>query len=1013
VSRRGGTWLPLLPLVAVPIALAALSYASLRVRPRPESGARARAGALLGAPSIYGRPLSARWAYGASFQRTDLEPPGNPNPHPEPQPHRDHPLAAAITSGGQKLYVTLPGNEDQPGNEVAVVDVASRRVARRIRVGRSPSALALHPAGRFLFVLNRLSNYASVIDTQRDEVAAEVPLDFYCERIVFDQKGTRAYVSNRYLDQVLVLDVDPAGRSASLRLLGGFQQAAFLRRDEPASGPRAALLRSCGTAGCHQRTRGGFYAGADPEKAFFSAIENAVPEDPDQSLLLRAVRPVAEGGFADDLAGSNFHAGGLVVWRRADPGYLAVAGWIAATRPGPGIPVGGLDAKPGPLALSADGRRLYVGNQGSGLQISIVDTDRLEETSAIFTQTISTDLALLGGGPAGREILVASSLGLGFGAPKERDPYGGETEDPTNPAAQRTVLRDIQTTEPLPLARQKILGPFDGIDGTAAFKMADIQNDILAVDVGGLELPDRAPSGQLRYALQANRYEAHRRWVRYTSDSAEVLPQDLGGDIPPELQRVVGAFPEDLLAVGDRLYAVMSGTYQLVEWRLDAEASEASDLLEPVRVFDTGIMPRRVVAGPAGSAAEGLLFVTCFLQETVRVLDTRTGTSTDIVVGDLSRPFPDSDAERGEVFVNTAIFSVDRDTSCMSCHIYGTSDGRGWGAGQAIAQMRDGFFVSGGMLAIPQLRNLFAIQPFYFEGTHTCYDAQLDDAREHMALQGFLAPNPQGDLTGIRRPAAPGARRAEHEEIQDKMAARPWGPVYEDLRERRDELVRRLTMRYFGKAFVFRDLQRFIGEYQAAEVRLPPSPFDRQNPSVERGRLLFNDLSIGCAVCHRPPAFADKREALYHNAQRVLPSLVTFTRREASFTLIGPSWMDTVNGFRRDLAPWEPGGAERVQGEVTTFQLRGLFDRPATFLHHGRALSIRETFAAPDHYALRRLRYPVLRGGERVRPGGRERGFNELSLLSERTSMPDTHGATSHLTARQVQDLESFLRTIE
>jgi hypothetical protein len=123
--------------------------------------------------------------------------------------------------------------------------------------------------------------------------------------------------------------------------------------------------------------------------------------------------------------------------------------------------------------------------------------------------------------------------------------------------------------------------------------------------------------------------------------------------------------------------------------------------------------------------------------------------------------------------------------------------------------------------------------------------------------------------------------------------------------------------------------------------------------------------------------------------------------------------MDTVNGTERDVEPWEEGRAERHEGHVTTFSLRGIFDRPPAFLHHGRALSLRESFLAPDHYALRRFRYPPLRGGEAVRPSGRERGFNELSFLGERTYMPDTHGATSHLTARQVQDLENFLRSIE
>ena len=965
-------------------------------------------------PSKYGLLTSSRWSYGAEFKREDMRPVPNNNPFPELQPHRDHPFDVAVSRDGQKVYVTLAGNEAEPGNQVAVFDVEKRKVIKRINVGCSPYYLGVHPGGQYLFVVNRLSNYASVIDTRVDKVVAEVPLDFYCTEVVYNRAGTKAYVGNRYLNQILVLKIeaDEDSYHADVTPLGGFDDQAFVGKSPDGGSVYQVLRQSCGTARCHGQSKGGFYAGEDPLVAFFSAIENSTPGDPDDSILLRAVRPVQEGGFADDLAGSNFHAAGLVVWKKSDLGYRRVAQWIAKARYGPGIPVGNFGSKPGVLALSSDEKRLYVGNQGTQ-EISIVDLEANEEGTGIYTQNVITDLDVYCDKRNNRELLIALSMGIGFGAAKERDPYGGETEDPKHAAAQFTLLRDLNTTEPLPMQDQKVLGPFDAIDGTAAFKMADIQNDVLAIDATRLKVPPRLPNGQLQYALLANRYEAHDDWVRYTSDSAEVLPHDLGGDIPPELQRVVGAFPEDILLAGDRMFTVMLGSYELVEWQIDADADEPSEVLTPVAVYPTGVMPMRAAIGPQGTPADGLVFVTNFLGETLSVIDTTTGVSKEHTVGDLSRPFPDSDAERGEMFVNTCVFSVDQDTACMSCHIYGTSDARGWGAGQAIAQMHDGKMVNGGLLAIPQLRNLFATQPFYFEGTHTAFDAQFDDAREHVALHGFVTPNPQGDLTDIHHPTPPNQRHTEHEEIQDKMSTDSWGAAYQDLLERRNELIRRLSMKHFGKAYNFRDFQRFIGEYQACEPRLMPNPYDQRNPSVRRGRLLFGDLAIGCVVCHKPPEFTDKTELLYHNRERVLPSLISFTRRELSFTLVGPHWMDTVNGYLRDLEYWEPGRVERQQGFVTSFPLRGLFDRPFAFLHHGRAMSLRETFAAPDHYSLRKFKYGPLRGGEALRPSGRERGFNELAFLEERTFMMDTHGATSHLNARQVQDLENFLLSIE
>ena len=278
-------------------------------------------------------------------------------------------------------------------------------------------------------------------------------------------------------------------------------------------------------------------------KAYFSAIENSTPGEPNDSILLRAVVPADAGGFADDRAANNFHAGGLAVWTKSDADYQAVARWIKSSRPGPGIPVGNFGSKPFAMVLSSDEKFLYVGNLGTQ-EISIVDLQKNEEVTGIYTQNVITDLEVYRAPKGDRELLIALSMGVGFGAAKQRDPCGGETTAPDHPAAQFTVLRDIETTEALPHGQQKILGPFDAIDGTAAFKMADIQNDVVVIDTKQLAIPPSKPNGQLQYALRANRYEAHRDWVRYTSDSAEILAQDTTGDIPPELQRVIGAFPE-------------------------------------------------------------------------------------------------------------------------------------------------------------------------------------------------------------------------------------------------------------------------------------------------------------------------------------------------------------------------------------------------------------------------------------------------------------------------------------
>ncbi len=119
------------------------------------------------------------------------------------------------------------------------------------------------------------------------------------------------------------------------------------------------------------------------------------------------------------------------------------------------------------------------------------------------------------------------------------------------------------------------------------------------------------------------------------------------------------------------------------------------------------------------------------------------------------------------------------------------------------------------------------------------------------------------------------------------------------------------------------------------------------------------------------------------------------------------------------------GRAEETQGHFTSFQLRGLWDRPPVFLHNGIARNMREVVATPGHPGLSRFKYEPLIGGVPERPNRREVGFNETFVAV--TTVPkvkfhntsgarigqDTHGGTSHLTARQLQDLVNMLNSIE
>lgn len=767
-------------------------------------------------------------------------------------------------------------------------------------------------------------------------------------------------------------------------------------------------------------------AGGDAVASFVSVLAHVTPGDSRRSRLLRATVRTRDGGYADLLPKYQSHARGTVVFPQPekDPDYQAIAHWIDSAAAGPGIPVGNPRSKPKVCALSSDGRYLFVGNTGTQ-DISIVDTQTNAEVGAIYVQNVVNDLAVHHSAETGHDYLVVTTEGIGFGVAKERDPYGGESWDPTNPLAHYSLWRDTETGRLLPKSQQTVLGPFDAVDGTSEIKFRDIQNDILLIDIDRLAIPAENPSDGLSHVLLANRYESHRAWVRYTSDTAESTYGDIKGDIPPDLMRVVGAFPEKMAIVGDRLFVTMQGSNQVQQWRFNLTASDPSDYLVPESVYGVGIQPIGIAAGPDNSPSEGLLFVANFLGGSISIIDTKRGTSREVVLDPSVRllPVPATNAERGEVFVHTSLFSSDGDTSCFHCHYLDMGDGRPWGVSQVLAQefvpQEDGevgHMVIGGTMSLPQMRGLFDIQPFFFEGVISAFEPR-SMIMEHCPSDDFAAVTPQGDFTDLQAHYVLSGTA----DIQSKMET---SMEFEaSLEERRDEMFRRVSMALFGKAFVLRDFQRFVGEWQVHEPRLLPNPFDQNSASVQRGKALFEDPQVGCVSCHPPPHFAKKD--FPGNPQQAIAPLVHLTTRDASFTLLGKNREDYYNGYRRDLEPWDVGRVEEHQGHFTVFPLRGIWDRPPVFLHNGMARTLREVVAMPGHPALSEFKYEPRIGGVPERPGRKEVGFNatfvapamsrEVAMQSEARGRIgfDTHGGTSQLTRQQVDDLINYINSIE
>jgi YVTN family beta-propeller protein len=128
------------------------------------------------------------------------------------------PLEVLLSPDGARLYVLC-----QQSEEVRVLDARSYKVIKNISVGRVPRGFSLSPDGARLFVTNSWDDTLSVIDTRTLAVTATWPVGTEPSSVVEDRAGKRLFVVNRISSDVAVLDAQTgaeekrllAGRGAS------------------------------------------------------------------------------------------------------------------------------------------------------------------------------------------------------------------------------------------------------------------------------------------------------------------------------------------------------------------------------------------------------------------------------------------------------------------------------------------------------------------------------------------------------------------------------------------------------------------------------------------------------------------------------------------------------------------------------------------------------------------------------------------------------------------------------
>lgn len=123
-----------------------------------------------------------------------------------------------VSPDGARLYVVCDGTD-----EVVVCDAAAHRVIQRIAVGRVPKGLSQTPDGKRLYVANSWSDTVSEIDTASLRVTRTLPAGFEPNAALADRDGRFLYIANRISNDVSVVDLASgkelkrlaAGRGAS------------------------------------------------------------------------------------------------------------------------------------------------------------------------------------------------------------------------------------------------------------------------------------------------------------------------------------------------------------------------------------------------------------------------------------------------------------------------------------------------------------------------------------------------------------------------------------------------------------------------------------------------------------------------------------------------------------------------------------------------------------------------------------------------------------------------------
>lgn len=588
------------------------------------------------------------------------------------------------------------------------------------------------------------------------------------------------------------------------------------------------------------------------------------------------------------------------------------------------IPTGANDldrANPRDLALSADGKTLYVANTlGHTLAVINVENDANTRVSNVVVGGLATD------------VKVAGRWGIVAGHATNNALNGPEG---AHGVAARDANGEFRRNNGAALGYMPVMS-----DATKATTFDDLGSELNVFDTA------------------TNRFVY--RYVDAGRDTSMMAVPgqtvDLG-DFTASQKIIQGSGPEQLFVRGDLLFASMMHSDKVEVFRINQNPADPSGILTELGLqFTGGITPQGLASSPDGRT----LYVANMNTEDVAVLTVNAdGTLTRggyVTVG-VTDKTPDpttghngshlfaTDEEAGLRWLFSAAYSDDGQKSCGFCHWQSRSDGSQWNVGANAI---------GGVKNCPQNKDTSDNWPEWYEGLNN-------------GMMSYASAC-NGELTIAERKTTLFPQDDEFTRYQARDQYVLKKTAENSAAIGRPELN--------GKAYQasYNDISYLEILWTQNETRRMPNPLT-QFPSpdeaakVARGKWLFTSKvaegGSGCADCH-------------HNGNRMTNGAVDNTFQDFNIHEPGVISETTIDGngpfmrlkndyvFATNGAPQDEGSRQNISARNTK-QLRAFWDSTPRWLHHGDAHTVREILLAPDS--------PLLQPGER--------GFNFRTVRTD------------------------------